>query len=62
MKLTDTITLKMTRKDAIELGLLTCECGHPENNHFDMKKKPCAHCKCNEYSERSVRGTLNGRT
>lgn len=41
----------MTRQRALELGLLVCSCGHPENNHFDFELQPCAHCKCNEYKE-----------
>lgn len=31
------VTLKMSRKRALELGLLTCgNCGWPANNHFDF--------------------------
>jgi len=51
------ITLTMTRGRALELGLLTCSCGHPENNHFDFNGHPCAHCDCKSYSERGRRGT-----
>lgn len=48
-----TIKIVMTRDEAKSLGLLTCACGHPENNHFDHGKKPCAHCPCGKYDERS---------
>lgn len=52
-----TLTLKMTRKRALELGLLTCKCGHPENNHFDfVSGRPCAHCDCVELRERPKAG------
>lgn len=43
------LILKMTRQRALELGLLVCKCGHPENNHFDFG--PCAHCKCKGLEE-----------
>jgi hypothetical protein len=38
-------------KEAAAHGLLTCYCGHPENNHFshDDRAKACAHCKCTNY-------------
>jgi hypothetical protein len=59
------ITLQMTRRQALEQGLLVCKCGHPENNHFDFGDgdTPCAHCshpKCTKYREvaRSSVGTL----
>jgi hypothetical protein len=41
-----------------EQGLLTCTCGHPENNHFDHGVHPCAHCKCLSYNERARVGKL----
>jgi len=49
----ENITIRFTRKEALELGLLVCEnCGYPENNHFSFGKKPCAHdSKCKEYKE-----------
>lgn len=50
-----TVTVTMTHDQALALGLLRCECGHPPNNHFDFDKRPCAHCrnpKCEEYRER----------
>jgi len=47
-----TVTIQMTRKQALEQGLLTCDCGHPENNHFDWDLNPCAHCHCKSYEER----------
>lgn len=48
---------RMTKEQAMALGLLTCTCGHPENNHFISMKKNgehimgCAHCKCAKYTE-----------
>jgi hypothetical protein len=55
-KLPETLVLEMTRKRALELGLITCMCGHPENNHFDWKPQPCAHCNCRELREIPKRG------
>lgn len=53
------ITIKMSRKDAKELGLLVCQCGWPKNNHFDFGEKKCAHSKrCKGYKERSRRGKI----
>lgn len=62
-----TVTLTMTRERALELGLLVCKCGHPENNHFgtgrlageaDFGGRSCARCtKCKAYSECGVNGT-----
>ncbi len=52
------IRFEMPRKIALELGLLTCTCGHPENNHFDWKLEPCAHCECKEYTEIPRAGKL----
>ena len=49
--LTEVVTLTMRRDRALELGLLTCACGHPENNHFDHGRCPCAHCPCGEFVE-----------
>lgn len=40
----------MSKKRALELGLVFCTCGHPPNNHFDFDKKPCAHCKCRAFT------------
>jgi hypothetical protein len=48
----DKIKIEMTRADALRLGLLTCRCGHPDNNHFDWKDRSCAHCNCERYDER----------
>lgn len=42
---------RMTKEQAMALGLLTCTCGHPENNHFEHGKRPCAHCECEKYIE-----------
>ncbi len=51
--------LQMSRKRALELGLLTCKCGHPPNNHFDEQRADCARdgCKCKKYREIGVHGT-----
>ena len=43
--------IKLSQKQAEALGLVTCECGHPNNNHFGNKKGPCAHCKCKKYHQ-----------
>ncbi len=43
--------IKLTQKQAEQLGLVTCECGHPNNNHFGNKKGACAHCKCLKYRQ-----------
>lgn len=52
-----TVTLTMTRERALELGLLVCACGHPENNHFIYEKgRPCAHCDCKALRERGIKG------
>ena len=50
------VILSMTHRRAQELGLLTCKCGHPENNHFTHDKHPCAHCSCHAYSEKGIYG------
>lgn len=62
-----TVTLTMTRKRALELGLLVCACGHPENNHFGTGRwagkdtfggRHCARCtECKGYRERGINGT-----
>jgi hypothetical protein len=43
----------MTRARALQLGLLVCKCGHPENNHFDDGKGSCARdgCSCTKLRE-----------
>lgn len=51
------VILKMSRQRALELGLLTCECGHPSNNHFSWGAQTCAHCKCTGYREKGRAGT-----
>lgn len=45
-------------KQAAEQGLLTCHCGHPENNHFswDDRARACAHCKCTNYRMKAKKG------
>lgn len=52
------VLLQMSRTRAKELGLLTCACGHPANNHFSRPNNGCAHCNCTGYSERSRAGTV----
>lgn len=55
-KPTDMVTLRMTRKQAMYYGLLICECGYPQNNHFDGTG-PCAHnSECKAYTERARTG------
>lgn len=49
--LTDVVTLTMTRQRALEIGLLVCSCGHPENNHFNQDRCPCVRCACVEFVE-----------
>jgi hypothetical protein len=45
-------------KQAAEQGLLTCHCGHPENNHFswDDRARSCAHCLCKSYRVKTKKG------
>jgi hypothetical protein len=56
--------IEFTKKEADSLGLFICECGWPENNHFDFsvlgdKKRPCAHNKkCKNYRPKSRIGKL----
>lgn len=56
------VTLRMTREEALILGLLTCTCGHPVNNHFLPSVRggvrPCAHCACSCYHEKARVGEL----
>lgn len=46
-------TVKMTRKQALQLGLVKCKsCGYPPNNHFDHEPFKCAHnLHCTGYEE-----------
>jgi hypothetical protein len=48
----------LNMKEAAAHGLLTCHCGHPENNHFtwDERAASCAHCKCANYREKTRKG------
>ncbi len=41
--------LLLTLEEAARYGLLSCTCGHPENNHFEFHDRPCAHCGCQKY-------------
>lgn len=53
------LTIKFTRREAQSLGILVCECGYPENNHFDFGKRLCAHSNsCKGYREKLKVGTL----
>ena len=56
----DKLTLTMTKKRAQELGLLTCTCGHPENNHFEHGVRPCAHCPCPKFEQVGIKGVEVG--
>jgi hypothetical protein len=47
--------LEITKRRAAELGLITCKCGHPKNNHFGDGKN-CARCECWKYEEVGVYG------
>jgi len=52
------IKIEFTRENALKLGLLICECGHPPNNHFSFKEQPCAHCMCKKYREKARGGKI----
>jgi len=57
--MSNTVTIKFTRKAAYEQGLLICECGYPKNNHFDSGKGKCAHTeKCDGYKEKARYGKI----
>ncbi len=45
------IVIELTQRQAEQLGVVRCQCGHPSNNHFDFETKPCAHCKCQGYRQ-----------
>lgn len=51
--MSERVTISYTRDQAQALGLLTCKCGHPPNNHFNFsaQEQPCAHCSCRAYHE-----------
>lgn len=50
--------LVLNLEEAARAGLITCTCGHPENNHFswDDRAKSCAHCKCPNYRLKAKNG------
>jgi len=53
------VVIRMTRQEALAHGLLICECGYPENNHFDFDNRVCAHNKeCKGYKEKATAGTI----
>ena len=52
------IFFKISRADALAMGLLTCECEHPPNNHFEWDNKSCAFCGCKNYREKSRVGKI----
>lgn len=60
LKLSEVIIIKMTRKEALEHGLLNCKhCRLPVNNHFDWGERKCAHdSNCPGYEEKARVGTL----
>jgi hypothetical protein len=55
-----TVTIKMSREDALKFGLLTCgNCYWPPNNHFDFGDRTCAHdSECKGYKEVARVGKL----
>lgn len=53
-RLEGTVALTMTWDQARMLGIARCACGHPENNHFEWDRRPCAHCSCKGLDERIV--------
>ena len=57
---TKTIKFSMAREKALEIGLLICGCGHPENNHFmdahTFTGTGCAFCECKKYDEKAISG------
>lgn len=62
----DRMTLVLSRGRALELGLLVCACGHPENNHFGRGEpnfggRSCARCEvCKGYREQGISGVAVG--
>lgn len=51
--------LKVSRKELQKYGLLVCECGWPENNHFSFGKRKCANTNsCSGYKEVPRIGSL----
>ena len=46
------ITIRMTLEEALQYGLIICECGHPFNNHFGSAEG-CARCGCTKYRPRA---------
>jgi len=52
------IVIQLTRKQAVQWGVIHCECGHPPNNHFTHGDRSCAHCECAELRERVSVGQL----
>jgi hypothetical protein len=53
------VTIKMTRDDALKLGLLCCSCGHAPDNHYDDEVGSCFFCyDCKKYNEEPKRGKI----
>jgi hypothetical protein len=55
------ILIETTAKELEKYGLIICKCGHYPNNHFDFqgkRKKPCAHCKCENYNPEILIGKV----
>jgi len=48
--------VKLTLEDALKLGIVHCECGHPPNNHFEHWPRTCAHCHCKKLKPHFSRG------
>ena len=53
----DRYVVKLTMREAIEIGIVRCTCGHPINNHHEWKPRPCAHCACRRYVAKFTRGS-----
>lgn len=50
------VVIRYTRQQALELGLLVCECGHAPNTHFKHGQQACAICECKCYREKARGG------
>jgi hypothetical protein len=60
----NTLILEMTEKEALEMDLIVCKCGHRKNNHFEFSyehRSSCAHCACKGYTPVPRVGTLHQR-
>lgn len=50
--------LLLSIEDALKYGLILCACGHPPNNHFEFRDRPCAFCDCKAYVMKARVGEL----